>query len=373
MRVLLDASAVPPDPRGAGVYIVELAGGLARATAVDLVLLARRGDAARWATLAPGAEVHAVVPGPRPARLAWEQLEGPRVARRLEADVWHGPHYTLPLRLRGPSVVTVHDLTFLEHPEWHEQAKVRFFRRMIPAAAARATTRVCVSAHTAARLAALTGVERDTVVIPHGVDHTRFRADGDVAADLAALAPMGIEPPYVAFLGTIEPRKNVPGLVDAFARIAPQHPGLQLVVAGGAGWGGDDVDRAVAGSGVAERIVRTGYVPHELVPALFRRAECVAYPSFEEGFGLPALEALACGAPLVTTRGSSVEEFVGDAAVLARGTDAASLADALTGALDPSCARRLRAAGPPQAAQYTWEASVAAHVDVYDRVGALRR
>jgi glycosyltransferase involved in cell wall biosynthesis len=287
--------------------------------------------------------------------------------------VWHGPHYTLPLRLRGPSVVTVHDLTLLEHPQWHERAKVQFFRRMIPAAAARATTCVCVSAHTAARLAALTGVDRDTVVIPHGVDHARFRADGDVAADLAVLAPMGIAPPYVAFLGTIEPRKNIPGLVDAFARVAAGHPELRLVVAGGAGWGGDDVDRAIAGSGVADRVVRPGYVAHDLVPALFRRAECVAYPSFEEGFGLPALEALACGAPLVTTRGSSVEEFVGDAAVLARGADAASLADALGEALDGERAARLRVAGPAQAARYTWDASVAAHVEVYERVGARCR
>jgi glycosyltransferase involved in cell wall biosynthesis len=373
MRVLLDVSAVPPDPRGAGVYAVELARGLAAAEPVDLVLLARRGDAARWRELAPAAELHAVVPAPRPARLVWEQVDGPRVARRLEADVWHGPHYTLPLRLRGTSVVTVHDLTFLEHPEWHERAKVRYFRRMIPAAAARATTRICVSGHTAARLAALTGSDRDIVVIPHGVDHARFRADADTGADLTALAPLGIVPPYVAFLGTIEPRKNIPGLVAAFARVAPAHPDLRLVVAGGEGWGGEGVARAIAASGVEERIVRTGYMGHDLVPALFRQSACVAYPSFEEGFGLPALEALACGAPLVTTRGSSIEEFVGDAAVLAPGADAASLAGALAAALDPETAARLRASGPRQAAPYTWAASVDAHVEVYGRVGALRR
>src|SRR4051794_14537528 len=123
MRVLLDVSAVPSDPRGAGVYVVELARGLGGTAAVDLVLLARRGDAARWSSLAPTAEVHAAVPGPRSVRLAWEQVEGPRVAGKLGVDVWHGPHYTLPLRARIPMVVTVHDLTFLDHPEWHERAK----------------------------------------------------------------------------------------------------------------------------------------------------------------------------------------------------------------------------------------------------------
>ena len=125
--------------------------------------------------------------------------------------------------------------------------------------------------------------------------------------------------PYIAFAGTIEPRKNIPGLIGAFGRIAPEHAGLQLVIAGGGGWGGDAVTNAIAASGVENRIVRTGYLADELVPPLFRRAAVVAYPSFEEGFGLPALEALACGAPLVTTRGSSIEEFVGDAAVFAVG------------------------------------------------------
>lgn len=372
MRVLLDVSAVPPDPRGAGVYVVEVARGLAGRPEVDAVLLARRGDESRWRALAPDAEIHAVVPGPRPVRLAWEQVEAPRLARRLAADVWHGPHYTLPLRLRIPTVVTVHDLTFLEHPEWHERAKVLFFRRMIPAAAGRATVCVCVSRHTANRLAALARRTRDVVVIHHGVDHEHFRPDGDAEKDLAALAEIGVAPPYIAFAGTIEPRKNIPGLIDSFARIAPAHEEMHLVIAGGGGWGGDAVTTAIGASGVAHRIVRTGYIRHDLVPALFRRAAVVAYPSFEEGFGLPALEALACGAPLVTTHGSSIDEFVDDVAVFAASSDVKALAAALESALDPARAAALRARGPSQAAPFTWGASVDAHVDAYRRALALR-
>ena len=169
----------------------------------------------------------------------------------------------------------------------------------------------------------------EVTVIHHGVDHDRFAPGGDDAEDLDALAAVGVVPPYIVFAGTLEPRKNIPGLIDAFALVAPRQPALQLVLAGGGGWGDAAVTHAITRSGVERRIVRTGYLRHVLVPALFRRAEVVAYPSFEEGFGLPALEALACGAPLVTTRGSSIEEFVDGAAVLAASPEPAALADAL--------------------------------------------
>jgi glycosyltransferase involved in cell wall biosynthesis len=376
MRVLLDVSAVPAQPRGAGVYVQQLARALAGPTpppsAPEIVLLTRKGDTDRWQTWAPGAEVHAAVPRARPARLAWEQAEGPRWAAQLGVDVWHGPHYTLPLRLRIPSVVTVHDLTLLEHPEWHEWVKVAYFRRMIPAAVARAEVCICVSRHTAERLGAVGAVAREVVVIHHGVDRARFTPDGDASADLAQLARFGVTTPYVAFLGTIEPRKSVAMLVDAFASVASAHDGLRLVLAGGTGWGSDDVGAMIAAREIVDRVVRTGYLPDDAVPALFRRADVVAYPSFEEGFGIPALEALACGAPLVTTKGSSVEEVVGDAALLVEPGSVGALADGLEAALDAATASALRGRGPSRAESFSWRASADAHVAAYERAFALR-
>src|SRR5262249_43889971 len=156
---------------------------------LELVLLARQGDAERWHSTAPGSQVRALVPGPRPARLAWEQARGRRAAAVLEADLWHGPHYTLPLRGPGvPGVVTVHDLPSPEPREWHGRAKVVCSGGRIPAAASRAAACVCVSRHTAARLRALVPDAADAVVIHHGIDHDRFRADGDEQHDLDALA-----------------------------------------------------------------------------------------------------------------------------------------------------------------------------------------
>jgi glycosyltransferase involved in cell wall biosynthesis len=365
VRVLLDVSAVPDDPVGAGVYTMALASGLATRADVDLHLATRRADG-RWAAVAPGATLHPRAPDGRPARLAWEQAGAPRLAARVAPDVWHGPHYTMPLRVPVAAVVTVHDTTFFDHPEWHERSKVAFFRRMARWSVARARAVVCVSEHTARRLRRVASPPGDVWVVHHGVDHQRFRPDADRAADLALLAAHGVTPPFVAFVGTLEPRKDVPTLVRAFAGVARSRPALRLVLAGGDGWGLDAARDAIADAGVATRVVRPGYVPHDVVPALYRRAEAVAYPSLEEGFGLPALEALACGAPLVTTRGSANEEVVGDAALLVPPGDVPALERALADLVSGGdVAARLRSAGPARAAAYRWDDAVARHVEVY--------
>ena len=362
-HVTIDVSAVPAQPAGAGIYVLRLVEALAAGDQVDLELVAAVGDARRWQTIAPSAGIHAVAPGRRPARLVWEQTQAPALAQRL-GGLWHGPHYTMPLRAVGPVVVTIHDLTFFDHPEWHERAKVGYFRRMIRASAERADILVCVSEHTAGRLDAVLAPRAPVVVIPHGVDHRRFGTSDD--HDLQRLSALGVRPPFAVFTGTMEPRKNVPALVRAVARLSPRHPDLQLVLAGHRGWGGREVDVAVATSGLGERVVHLGYVDDATLPALYRQADAVAYPSLEEGFGLPALEALACGAAVVTTSGSAMEEIVDGAAVLVPPDDEHQLTEALESLLagGPEVDRR-RAAGPVVAAPHTWARCAERQVAVY--------
>jgi glycosyltransferase involved in cell wall biosynthesis len=372
VRVSLDVSAVPASPAGAGRYTVELARALAALDDPRLLLLSRRSDAERWRDLSRGrADVLAGPPSPRPLRIAWEQLVLPSVLRRARPDVHHGPHYTMPERSPVPVVVTIHDCTFFDHPEWHEPAKVRFFRRAIRVAARRAGALVCVSETTARDLAAVCTVTAPVVIAPHGVDHRRFSAVAPSSgSDDVELERLGIDPRgrFVLFLGTIEPRKDVATLVRAFSALAADERDVTLVLAGRRGWGTGPVDDAVAASPFCDRIVCTGYVPDDGVPALLRRAAVVAYPSLAEGYGLPALEALACGAPLVTTSGTAMAELAGEAATLVDPGDADGLAVALSQVLiaaGSAEAERRRAAGFARAAACTWGASAERHIEAY--------
>lgn len=359
MRVAVDVSAIPSAPAGAGIYVLRLVEALASINGIELELVARRDDGDRWGVLAPGAEVRDVAPRRRSTRLVWEQLAGPALAR--SADVWHGPHYTMPMLAWTPRVVTIHDLTFFDHPEWHEPAKVSYFTRMIRGSVRRADALVCVSQRTSDRLHELLAPRQPVVVAPHGIDHGRFHPAGD--GDEALLAALGVRAPFVAFVGTIEPRKNVAGLVRAAARLDPS---VQLVLAGQDGWGTEEVATAIVDAGMGERVRRLGYVPDDVVPALYRRAAAVAYPAFEEGFGLPVVEALACGAAVVTTDGSVMADLAGVAALLVPPGDDDALAAALEATIaGGAVVDRRRSAGPAIAAGYTWSHSAGAHVEAY--------
>jgi glycosyltransferase involved in cell wall biosynthesis len=308
-------------------------------------------------------------------RLGWEQAGLPLLVRRLVPDVLHSPHYTLPLVTslgRRPGVVvTLHDATFFSHPELHLGTKAPFFRAWTRVATRRADALVVPSAATRDEVVRHTGVDAERIaVIPHGVDHKRFRPPtDDELAELRRWLGLDASQSYIAFLGTLEPRKNVPALVDAFIEASGErdHPPV-LVLAGGKGWD-ESVDGALARVPSHLTVLRPGFLPDGLVPAYLGGADLVAYPAFGEGFGLPVLEAMACGAAVLTTRLLSLPEVGGDAVAYAESPQAADIAAALRELLDqPALRQQLGRAALLRAQTYTWEAAARAHLDVYQRV-----
>jgi glycosyltransferase involved in cell wall biosynthesis len=368
LRVLLDATAIPADRGGVGRYVDGLVAGLGTVD-VELTVVCQRRDVDTFVSLAARATV---LPAPagsasRPRRFAWEQYGLPAVARRIKADVLHSPHYTMPLWPGVPVVVTLHDATFFSQPELHTATKARFFRASTRLALRRAARCVVPSMATREELVRLVGATASKLdVAYHGVDPDQFHlpTQRDVRRVRTAL---GIgDRPYVAFLGTIEPRKNVANLVQAFSQfVAGREEKPVLVLAGAQGWD-TNVEQVIDSLPRGVDVRRPGYVPFEDLAGFLGGAELVAYPSVGEGFGLPVLEAMACGGTVLTTRRLSLPEVGGDAVAYCD-TDPKSIANAISALLDDDVERaRLSKAAVDRAASFTWQASARAHLAAYE-------
>jgi glycosyltransferase involved in cell wall biosynthesis len=367
VKVALDVSAVPAKVAGAGRYIVQIARRLP-ARGVETTLVTRRNDVERWREFSPAAAVAPLVPGGRVARLATEAAVLGRSSTARASDVWHGPHYTMPHGGATPTVVTVHDLTFFTNPEWHERSKVAFFRRAIRYSAEHARVLVSVSAFSARLMEEILPAHAPIVVAPLGVELNRFQTSSPEDPETLRSGGLPAGSLYILFVGTVEPRKGLDVLLAAFAEVARDHDSVELWLAGQIGWGEGPIESVLAGHAAKERIRRLGYVDDELLAALYRGAAVVAYPSRGEGFGLPVLEAMACGAQVVTTRGTAMEEVAGDAARLVPVGDPRALAAALDEALRASDEERTEGSirARTRAEHFTWDACVDQHLVAYD-------
>jgi glycosyltransferase involved in cell wall biosynthesis len=289
------------------------------------------------------------------------------MARRIGAGLLHCPHYTMPVLTRVPVVVTLHDATFFTHPAAHSRTKRLFFRAWTHVSLRRAHRVVVPSRATKEELVRVVGARADRIDVAHlGVDARRFHVPGDdrrrAVRELLGLG----DQPYVAFLGTIEPRKNVPALIRAWIDACRDRPSAPaLVLAGARGWD-TEVEGALAEVPEQLRCVQAGYLPLDTLAGLLGEAELVAYPSLGEGFGLPVLEAMACGAAVLTTRELSLPEVGGDA-VAYTGTSRREIGEALGHLLDdPGRRAELAALAVRRAATFTWRACALAHLAAYD-------
>ena len=374
-RVLIDATAVPAERGGVGRYVDSLVSALdADGAPVSVVCQPR--DAELYGQLAPGSRVVPTVESiaTRTARLTWEQTTLPRLVRRLGVDVLHSPHYTMALANPAASVVTLHDATFFTDPALHHTIKARFFRIWTRTALARASLCVVPSEATAAQLVRVAGADpRGLEIIQHGVDTERFHPPSPEEVR-AARALIGVtDIPYVAFLGALEPRKNVPALIRGFAAAAKgRAEPIALVLAGQPGWD-HQVERALDSVPHRIRVIRAGYLPFENLAGFLGGAALVAYPSLGEGFGFPVLEAMACGACVLTTRRLALPEVGGDAVAYC-GVGAGDIGAALIELLDDETLRAgLAAAAQRRAKDFAWATSAEAHRVAYGRAHVLHR
>jgi glycosyltransferase involved in cell wall biosynthesis len=377
LRIAIDYTSAVNQSAGIGRFVRGLVDALVRTDDTNEYVLLH-------ATPNPGRAVGAPT-GPRVRRralpirerwlnIAWHRARAPLAADWLTGpvDIFHSPDFVLPPVSKARTILTVHDLAFLLYPECADAALRAYLERTVPYSARRADFIVADSENTRRDVISLLGIEPARVaVVPGGVDPS-FQPIDDPARHAALRERLGLDAttPYILFVGMIEPRKNLLGLLDAFeilkARRTLPH---KLVVVGRKGWLWEETMARAESHPYREDIVFPGFIPDGELATLYSAAEAFAFPSHYEGFGLPVLEAMACGTPVVSSRASSLPEVVGDAGMQVDPNDAEALAAALELlAVNGELRADLRRRGLERAATFSWERAARSLLRVYERV-----
>lgn len=373
MRIAIDATAIPRLMAGAGVYTYQLVRALAALEADhDYVVFAHSDAFDDLARQRPRLRVVHIRARSRPERLLWEQLLLPGRLRRLGIDVLHSPHHTTPaLPLPCPRVVTLHDVTFFLLPQRYPPTRRLYFQAITRAAARLAQAIITPS----------DAVKRDVVRVL-GVPQERVTAIAEAPApefapleDADALGRIRwrykLPSRYILSVGNLEPGKNRGRLIAAYGRLRERGLQHHLVIAGQRAWRYESDLALVRRLRLDDVVHFLGYVDGADMPGLYSGADLLAFPSLYEGFGLPVLEAMACGTPVVTSSVSALPEVAGDAALLVDPKDVAALTEAMERALaDEALRAELRARGLQRAREFSWEKAARGTVQVYEVVAS---
>ncbi len=374
MRVAIDAMLLGPRESGVERCIRGLIEALARLGA-DHEYVVYHPAGAPPLDIPSGARVQivAVAVRSRWSRIAWEQFALPRLLRRGEADVLHAPGYVMPLRAPTATVLTVHDVIALKFPRLASRANALHYRFMLPASLRRAARIIASSETTRRDILDIVPERADAIeVIPPGLDPLYFQPI-EPARVREVKARYALPERFLLFVGNLEPKKNLPALFDAARRLAARGLRIPLAVVGGKAWRRRAALKGLERLEPGRDVLLLGPAPQADMPALYAAASVFVFPSLYEGFGLPPLEAMACGTPVVASDAPALRETLTGAARLVPATDADALAHAIADALtDEATTRRLAAAGRERAAEFTWDAAARRIARAYERAAGAR-
>ena len=367
MRIGIDGLPLSEQLTGIGHYTFELARHLALASDADEIeIVSPRTFLSSLNLQDQSSNLRFVRPRVSPLSRHWWSLGLPRYLRRNAIDLFHGTNFEVPLRKVCSTVLTIHDLSMLLHPETHEAKRVRRARRRLPLMARAATMIVTPTERVRHEVHAYLQIPLERIVAVPEAARSCFRRLDD-AQTVETRNRLGIQNEFLLFVGTVEPRKNLTTLLRAFEEVlgVRERP-LQLVIAGREGWLVDDLFDSLKGSPAAKNILFTGYLNDEDLCALYSSCAAFVYPSLYEGFGLPPLEAMACGAPVIASRIPSIEEVVGPAARLVSPESVTELTEAILELLSSKETReKLSATGTTCAAKSSWTATASLTKSVY--------
>ena len=369
MRFAVDAHAIGRHLTGNEVYIRCLLGAFAELDRrSEFITYISEAGAERW--IPARFEVRRVSANPY-SRLGWDLG---RLIREDRPDLVH-VQYTAPLRVSAPTVVTVHDVSFLEHPEYFTVARRSQLALTVGRTVKRAARIVTVSEFSRAAILRAYDIAPEKVRAIPNAANPEFRVIGREKAQQSVQARLRFEAPFVLSVGDLQPRKNQIGLIAAFSKLLTDHPQLKhhLVLTGKETWFTPKVREAARTSGFASRIHFTGFVSDEELLELYNACECFVFPSFYEGFGLPILEAMACGRAVACSNTSSMPEVADGAGLLFDPHQTGEITRALKDILlDAELRGRLERLGLQRAAGFTWKKSARATLDVYREVVSER-
>jgi glycosyltransferase involved in cell wall biosynthesis len=367
MLIAFDGTTLRPQRTGVGYYTEHLLHHLAEARSGDeLTILSNR----PVDTIRPlPSRIRVAATAGRIPRLVWMQTTATRLLRKLQPDVAHFTNGMVPFASPVPTVVTIHDMSLTMYPRYHPVRRVVLNRPLVDFSARRADAIITVSQSAKRDIIRLYGIPSDRVHVIHEAAAPTFGRVTSTAELERVRQRYSLADRFILYVGTIEPRKNLPSLIEGFARRskAGDLP-HQLVCVGPYGWLSRDIERHIERLDIRRAVRFTGYVPFGDLPALYTMADLFVFPSLYEGFGLPVIEAMACGTPVITGRVAALEEVAGGAVEHIDHLDPATIGGALV-ALARSRERReqLRACGLARAKQFSWQRAAQETLAVYRR------